>query len=94
MNLTLHLILFGLLTVITVGMFMYRRWLENHDDHYIHLHDDQHDSSIITTQTTMGKRLDMVDKTKNALVVAVIVYALAIAALAIYTGWNASNSVQ
>ena len=91
MNLTLHFILFGVLALVTVGMFVYRRWLENHDDPYIHLHNDQHDSSIISTQTALAKRLDTVDKAKNALVVALIVYAVAIAAMAFYTGWNASN---
>lgn len=88
MNLTLNLILCGILILITVAMFLYKRWLENHDDPYIHLHNDSHDSSIITTQTSMAKRLDTVDKVKNGLVVAVILYALAIAGMAIYSAWN------
>lgn len=88
MNLTLHLILCGVLLVVTVCMFLYRRWLENRDDPYIHLHDDQHDSAIINTQSTMAKRLESIDKVKNGLLVAVILYGLAIAAMAIYTAWN------
>jgi hypothetical protein len=91
MNMTLHLTLCGVLALATVCMYIYRRWLENHDDHYIHLHDDQHDAGIITTQTTMAKRLDAADKVKYALLVATILYGVAIAAMAIYTAWNTSG---
>jgi uncharacterized protein YxeA len=92
MNLTLHLIIAGVLALIVVALFLYRRWLENHDDPYIHLHNDSHDSSIITTQTSMAKRLDSIDKLKNGLLVAVILYALAIIAMAVYQAWNNAGS--
>jgi hypothetical protein len=78
----------GVLALIVVGLFVYRRWLENHDDPYIHLHNDSHDAGIITSQTSQARRLDVVDKVKNGLLVAVIVYVLAILAMAGYTAWN------
>lgn len=92
MNLMVHLTLCGVLALTVVALFLYRRWLENHDDPYIHLHNDSHDSSIITTQTSMARRLDMVDKVKNGLLLAVVLYALAIAAMAIYVAWNSNGS--
>jgi hypothetical protein len=88
MNMTFHLILCGVLAVVVVGLFVYRRWLENHDDPYIHLHNDSHDAGIVNTQSSMAKRLDAVDKVKNGLLVAVILYALAIAGMAIYMAWT------
>ncbi|MBV8811244.1 MAG: hypothetical protein JO033_21455 [Acidobacteriaceae bacterium] len=88
MNLTFHLIVCGVLAVIVIALFLYHRWLENHEDHYIHLHDDAHDSSVITAQGAIGKRLEIVDKLKNGLLIAVILYALAIAGMAIYGAWN------
>jgi hypothetical protein len=91
MNFTVHLSLFGALTAILIAVYLYRHWLENHDDHYIHLHNDSHDDSIITTQTTLGRRLDMIDKVKNALLAATIVYAVAIAAMGVYWAWNSTN---
>jgi hypothetical protein len=91
MNLTFHMVLLGVLAVIDVGLFLYRRWLENHDDHYIHLHNDAHDMNIINAQSTYAKRLDTIDKLKNWLLVAVIVYALSIAAMGIYTAWNSNG---
>lgn len=88
MNLTLHLILCAVLVAITVGVYIYRRWLENHCDNYIHLHNDSHDATIISTQAALCKRLDAVDKLKKALLVAVILYVLAIVGMAIYQAWN------
>lgn len=92
MNLIVHLIVCGVLVLIVIALFLYHRWLENQEDHYIHLHGDAHDSSIITGQTTMARRLGAVDKLKNGLLIAVILYALAIAAIAIYVAWNNPGS--
>lgn len=88
MNLTFHLSLCGILALAVIALFIYRRWLENHDDPYIHLHNDVHDSGIITTQSAAAKRLDTVDKVKNGLLVAVILYALAIVGMLGYIAWN------
>jgi hypothetical protein len=90
MNLTINLILCGVLVVITVGVYLYHRWLENHCDNYIHLHNDSHDSAITSHQTMLCKRLEAVDKAKYALLVAVILYILAIVGMALYTAWNTS----
>ncbi|HMF78466.1 MAG TPA: hypothetical protein VK604_22600 [Bryobacteraceae bacterium] len=92
MNITVHLMVCGVLGLTVVALFLYRHWLENQDDPYIHLHNDAHDSSIITTQASMAKRLDAIDKTKNGLLVAVILYGLAIAGMAVYSAWNTAGS--
>lgn len=91
MHLMIHISLFGVLVAMLVAVYIYRHWLENHDDPYIHLHNDSHDESIINAQTTIGKRLEMIDKVKNALLVATIAYALAITAMGVYLAWNATN---
>jgi hypothetical protein len=91
-NLTFHLGLCGLLALVVVALFVYRRWLENHDDPYIHLHNDSHDSSIITSQNSAAHRLDVVDKVKNGLLIAVILYVLAIVGMLAYTAWNNPGS--
>jgi multisubunit Na+/H+ antiporter MnhB subunit len=92
MNLTLHLIFCGVLVAIVVLLFLYQRWLENHSDHYIHLHSDTHDSSVVSTQVTQAKRLETIAKIKNGLIVAIILYLLAIGGIAAYTAWNNTGS--
>lgn len=88
MNLTYHLILCGVLLLATVGLFLYRRWLENHGDNYIHLRNDSHDTMIVNSQTVMCKRCETVDKIKTAMLTATILYAIAIAGFASYDAWN------
>lgn len=90
MNLMFHVAAFVVLICAVTGLYLYRRWLENHDDHYIHLHNDSHDTGIINSQTVMNRRLETVDKLKNAGLAAVIVYGLAIAGMAAYIGWNSN----
>lgn len=92
MDLTIHLIVCGVLVLVVVGLFLYHRWLENHGDHYIHLHNDTHDTGIVNAQQVMGKRMATLDKLKNGLLIAVILYALAIAGMAIYNAWNSAGS--
>lgn len=92
MNLMIHISLFGVLAVALVAVYIYKHWLENQDDPYIHLHNDQHDDSIISSQTVLGKRLEMIEKVKNGLLAATIAYALAIAAMGVYMAWNTTNS--
>lgn len=92
MNLTPHLLICGVLLLTTIGLYLYRRWLENHEDHYIHLHNDSHDSAIINSQTSMCKRCETVDKIKYATLIATIVYAVAIGAMATYEAWARGNA--
>jgi hypothetical protein len=89
---TVNLSVCGFLALVVIALFLYRRWLENRQDHYIHLHGDSHDSAIVSSQDSMCKLCDTVDKLKNGLLVAVILYALAIAAFAIYSAWNNPGS--
>ena len=94
MHLTLHIILCGVLVALTVATSLYRRWLENHCDNYLHLHSDSHDTSLVTTQEGVCKKLDLLSKVRKALIVAVIVYAVAIAGFATYNAWSNSGMPQ
>jgi len=92
MNMTLNLSLCGVLVVAAIAVWLYRRWLENHCDNYLHLHSDSHDATVVSTQAAMCKRLETVSKLTKALVAVVILYALAIGAMAIYTAWNSQGA--
>ena len=87
MNLTFNLVLCGVLLVCAVAVSVYRNWLEEHCDHYIHLHNDSHDSAIVSHQALICRRLETMDKLKKGLIAAVIVYAVVIAGIATYNAW-------
>jgi hypothetical protein len=91
MNLTLNLVLCGLLLVCAIAVGVYRNWLEEHCDHNIHLHTDSHDVAIVDHQNAICRRLDAMDKLKKALTAAVIAYAVLIAGIATYHAWTTSG---
>jgi hypothetical protein len=91
MNLVLHISLLAVLVALTVATSLYRRWLENHCDNYLHLHSDSHDATLVETQAGMCKRLEGLSKVRTALIVATIVYAVAIAGFATYEAWSRSG---
>lgn len=88
MNLVLHISLCGFLIVLAVAVWLWRKWLEDHCDNYLHLHNDSHDSTLVATQSSICKRLETLAKLRNGLIIASIVYALAIAVMGIYSAWN------
>ncbi len=88
MNYTLHLTICGALLCITAGLYLYRHWLDNHGDHYIHLRDHSQDSAIINAQASMCKRCETVDKLKYGTLTATILYAVAIGLMAAFEAWN------
>jgi hypothetical protein len=88
---TIHLVLLGVLALAVCAMFMYRRWIEDHDDHNIHLHNSSTDTRIIHSQEDAAKRLDIVEKAIRYLTIVLIVYGVAVAGYAIYTEWITSQ---
>jgi hypothetical protein len=92
MNLTLHLILCGVLLLATVGVALYRKWLEDHCDNYIHLHNDSHDVAVVDTQAGLCRRLETIGKLQTLMIVATVAYAVMIVAVLSYSAWKAPIS--
>jgi len=90
MNLTVNITICCVLIAVVVGLLLYKKWLEDYCDHVIHLHNDAHDSTIISAQTEECRRIELIDKAKNYLIAAVCLYALTIIAIATYQAWNAA----
>ena len=88
MNLTLNIVLCGVLVACTVAAGLYRKWLEDHCDNYLHLRSNSHDTTLVTAQADVCKRLDVLSKVRTALIVATILYAVAIAGFATYEAWS------
>lgn len=87
-SLVINLIVWGVILVVTIILWLYRRMLENREDHYIHLHADEHDTKVLQQQTTVGKKVNAISKSTRILIVVLVVYGLAIAAFEVYRAWN------
>jgi hypothetical protein len=90
MAVILNLVVWGVLVLALTGMFIYRRSVDGHGDHTVHLHDDPLDARIISSQVAIGKRLDGMDKAIRYMVIAVVVYGVVVAGLACYQAWLSS----
>jgi flagellar biogenesis protein FliO len=94
MNLTLHLAICGILLLILVASFLYRKFIDDHDDHNIHLSGNTTDVRVINTQVEHAKRIEMLDKLNKVLLVVVVAYLIVIGVLAAYISWSASPGLQ
>lgn len=91
MNLGLHLAICGVLVFFLVASFLYRKFIDDHDDHNIHLSNTTSDARILTTQVSHAKRIEMLDRLNKYLSIVVILYLLAIGVMAAYAGWSANQ---
>ena len=74
MHLILNLAICGILLLILVASFLYRKFIDDHDDHNIHLSGTTSDVRVISTQVEHARRIEMLDKVNKVLMVVVIVY--------------------
>lgn len=93
MNVTLHLAICGVLLVFLIASFLYRKFIDDHDDHNIHLTNSSTDVRIMTTQAAHTKRIEMLDTLNKYLGIVVVLYLIAIGLMAAYTGWTASQTL-
>jgi hypothetical protein len=67
----------------------YMRWsLGKREDDHLHVGDS--DQQLLSTQTSVAHRLDILDRWKTALLVLLIVFALLIGAVQIWRVWQTS----
>jgi hypothetical protein len=93
MHLILNLVICAILLLILVASFLYRKFIDDHDDHNIHLSGTTSDVRVISTQMEHAKRIEMLDKVNKVLMVVVIVYLIAIGLMAAYTSWSAGPNL-
>lgn len=92
MSLIINLIVWGALLVITIIIWLYRRFLENREDHYIHLHGDAREAQVLQQQTAVGKRVETLSRSTRILLIIVVLYGLAIGGFEIYRAWNTTGA--
>jgi hypothetical protein len=85
-------ILLGVWAAIFVayGSIAFMRWnLGKQEDDHLHVLDSE---QLITTQTTIAHKLDVLDRWKTALLILTIVSAVAIGAMQVWNMWQQSSN--
>jgi hypothetical protein len=93
MNINLHLAICGVLLLCLVASFLYRKFIDDHDDHNIHLSNNSTDLRTVNVQSEHCRRIEMLGTINKYLSIVIVLYLLAIGAMAVYSGWAASNQL-
>lgn len=94
MSIIVNAIVCGILIIVTICVGFYRKWLENHCDNYIHLHNDSHDVAVINTQADLCRRMELIGKVQTTLIVLSVAYVVAILALVSYNAWQTAGAAS
>ena len=88
MNLTPFVILWSLLALAVLGLALYRKFVANHEEDYIHIGPGE--EKFIPQQIEIAAKLKMMDRWGGGLTVATAIFGLLIAATYLWTAWEAS----
>ncbi len=86
--LTINAVIWVVLAAIVGSLALYRKFVSREEVDLIHLGDRE--SQAISEQVTFAHRLEAIDRWGKILTIVVIAYGMAIAALYLYTAWQAS----
>jgi hypothetical protein len=85
MTYTSLVVAFLALTVLTMGLALYRKLLSMHEDDYIHLGPGQ--ERLLPQQNTMAHRMHSIDVWGEVLTAVTLFVGLVLGALYLYHGW-------
>ena len=88
MSVALNLSICGFLVLVLIASFLYRKFIDDRDDHNIHLANTNTDVRTITTQVEHARRIELLDTLNKYLSIVVVVYLIVIGLLAAYTSWS------
>ena len=89
MNLMPHLVLWTALTLVVIGLAVYRKRVTRGEDGTIHVLES--DQRYVPDQARLATRLDGIDKWGKLLTVIALLYGLAVAAIYIYTMFSSTE---
>ena len=72
-------VVWGVLALIVLGLFLWRRSVASHEDDSLHVM-----SGVVTQQTALAEKLDMIDKWGKILTVITVVLGLLIGGAYVY----------
>ena len=88
MNFTPYVIFWFVLGIATAVLALYRKWISLKEEDYIHLGPGQ--DELISKQSALARRMDVVDRWGETLTVVTIVFGLILAGVYLYQAWAMS----
>jgi len=91
-NLTLHVVIWGVLAVVVVVMFIWRQTVARSEDDYLHVADDT--GATVTQQASVAHKLDVIDRWGKILTVVAVVYGLLVAGAYLWQVWTTPPGLE
>jgi len=88
---TIELLVLAALVVITLGLAIYRSFVDR--DHDFRIHATADEASSVGKQAMMAQRVTWVERWGKALTVVTVVYFLVVLALILYNEWQRTSQV-
>lgn len=81
------LVSWSVVLVAAIGLFLYRQQVGRHEDDFVHLSNP--DTRVLTEQTALAQRLDVLDRWLKIAIIAAVVFGLLVVVAWAYNVWNA-----
>jgi uncharacterized membrane protein len=91
MNLMALVVIWAVLATIVIALAIYRAIVSGRVDEMIHVHDAE--ASMISRQTMIAKKLEVIDRRGKLLTVITVIFGIAILAAYIYEVWQRSGTI-
>jgi hypothetical protein len=92
MNLIPYLMIWVVLAVVVIVLAIYRKMLTSNEDDTLHVLDG--DAAVVSQQTVLAKKVEMVDRWGKILTIVALIYGIVIAAGYLYFTWIASSEIR
>ena len=89
-NLLPFTVLWVILSVIVVGLIVYRKWIAKDEDDTLHVMDCE--VGLLSQQAAVADKLKSIDRWGKALTAIALVYGLVVGASYIYQSWVAASN--
>jgi len=93
MNLTPYIVLWSLLGLVVLGLAVYRKLINLHEEDDL-VHIDEAEQRLIPHQVAVNAKIHKIDRWGEVLTVATVVCGLGIAAAYLYGAWLTNQTVH
>lgn len=85
-----YAVIWALLTLVIVGLALYRKTIAVQEDDTLHIREDE--VQLVASQGALAHKLGSIDKLGKVLTVLAFVYGIALASLFVYWSWVEKNA--
>lgn len=87
-TLTIQVVIWVVMATVVGALALYRKFISREEVDVIHLRDSE--ATVVSEQSTLARRLDMIDRWGKVLTIVLIIYGVLIASIWLFYAWKES----